>query len=106
MPSMKRRPYQRWDGDIKSKTKNCEVCEFEVDFLDREICAWGVAFKYLSGTESDGLRKCEYFGKEPLENNSLAYVLQAKKDNLFGKSRNYKNHARQLTLVFKMETTK
>ena len=96
MPSIKRRSYQRWDGDLKNKTKNCEKCNFYVEFWDKEICGWGVAFKYLSGSEN--LRKCEYFGKEPPENNSLNYVLSAKKNNLFGKSKDYKNQARQLTL--------
>ncbi len=49
MPSMKRRSYSRWDGEIKNKTKNCNECSFKVDFWEREICAWGIAFKYLSG---------------------------------------------------------
>ncbi len=95
---MKRRPSQRWDGDIKNKTKDCDECNYKVDFWDKEICSWGVAFKYLSGTESDGLKKCEYFGRKPLKNNSFEYVLSAKSQNLLGHSRNYKNHARQLTI--------
>lgn len=98
MPSMKRRSHSKWDGDTKNKTKNCNECNFKVDFWDKEICSWGVAFKYLSGKESDGLRKCEYFGKKPPENSSFEYVLIAKKQNLLGKSRNYRNYARQLKI--------
>ncbi len=99
MPSMKRRSRMSWDGETKNKTKNCIDCKFRVDFHDKEICAWGVAFKYVVGEEN--LRKCEYFGKEPPEKNSYEYVLEAKRNNLFGRSKNYRNHTRQLTLNFK-----
>jgi hypothetical protein len=97
MPSMKRRYYQRWDGESKNKTKNCDSCIFKVYFYDKEICAWGVAFKYIGGEPT---RKCEYIGKEPPKNNSLEYVTFAKKNNLLGKSKNYKNNARQLSFAF------
>lgn len=95
MTSMKRRSGQRWDGDLKNKTKNCDECNFKIDFHEREICAWGVAFKYIG---SEPTRKCEYFGKEPPKNNSYEYVLFAKQNNLFGKSKQYKSYARQLKL--------
>jgi hypothetical protein len=84
MTSMKRRPYSRWDGDKKNKTKNCNLCDFKVEFHKREICAWGVAFKYVVGKKT---RKCEYFGKEPPKNNSFEYVIEAKKLNLLGRDK-------------------
>lgn len=95
---MKRRSYYRWDGETKNKTKNCNKCPLKVDFWDKEICAWGVIFKYVVGTEN--LRKCEYFGKEPPKNNSLDYVLNAKKNNLFGSGKYQGQDATQLQIDF------
>jgi hypothetical protein len=94
---MKRRSEMNWDGELKNKTKNCIDCKFKIDFDDKEICSWGVAFKYLSGENPS--RKCEYFGKEPPKNNSQEYVLYAKKHNIIGRPKTYKNEAaRQLKL--------
>lgn len=95
MAEMKRRPGMRWDGDLKNKTKDCDECKFKFDFHDREVCAWGVAFKYVVGEPT---RKCEYFGKEPPKNNSFEYVLWAKQNNLLGRRKNYGKEGAQLRL--------
>lgn len=95
MPSIKRRSSYRWDGELKSKTKNCDECNLKIDFWDKEVCCWGISFKYLCNGEN--LRKCEYFGKKTPENNSLEYVLYAKKHNLFGRGK-YGKDAIQLKL--------
>jgi len=97
MVSMKRRSGMRWDGELKYKTKNCDDCQFKVEFHDKEICSWGTAFRYLVQREK-GPRKCEYSGKEPPKNNVAEYVLYAKQNNLFGKSKYYKNYATQSKL--------
>lgn len=101
MTSMKRRSGMRWDGETKNKTKNCNDCNFKINFYDKEICSWGVAFKYIMGETN--LRKCEYFGREPPKNNSYEYVITAKQNNLFGKSKNYRNEKyNQLKINFQV----
>jgi len=96
MPSIKRRAYCRWDGESKGKTKDCDKCDFKVNFWDKEVCCWGISFKYLY--DGKNMRKCEYVGKKPPENNSLKYVLYAKKHHLFGRARG--KDAIQLSLNF------
>jgi hypothetical protein len=95
---MKRRYDHKYDGESKGKTKNCEECKFKVNFYEREICCWGKHFKYLIPSENP--RMCEYKEKEPPKENALEYVIYAKKNNLFGKSINYKKQARQLELEY------
>jgi len=52
-----KRKHQRWDGDYKLLTKDCFNCEFYREIDKKELCGWGVAFKYLCKTEKP--RKCE-----------------------------------------------
>jgi hypothetical protein len=82
MASMKRK--NQGYGEIKYKTKNCKSCDFDMTFNNRNICARGITLKYL---EEESKRKYKYHGKESLKNNSLKYVLFAKKNNLFEKSK-------------------
>ncbi len=95
MPSIKRRSTHRGDGEIKNKTKNCEACQYHVNFWEKEVCGWGVSFKYLS--EIKNPKKCEYFKKEPPENNSFEYVKYVVQNNLFGRSK--RKDALQLKLM-------
>ena len=68
------RPGQRWDGGFKSRTKDCDDCEFYRKINDTEICAWGIAFKYLSATQNP--RKCDLLrrGKIMYQESSAPYV--------------------------------
>ncbi len=64
--------HSRWDGSRKYYTKNCDECEFYRKIEDKELCGWGIAFKYLIKTEKP--RKCNVlrrglpeFGKHSVE---------------------------------------
>ncbi len=46
-----------WDGGYKYKTEDCETCEYYRQINEKEICGWGVAFKYLCQRKNP--RKCE-----------------------------------------------
>ena len=46
-----------WDGDYKAYTKDCLECGWYRKIDDRELCGWGIAFKYLVKLEK--LRTCE-----------------------------------------------
>lgn len=66
------RPLSDWDGGYKYKTKNCEGCEFYREINNKELCGWGVAFKYLD--KSKKFRKCGIKNKKPPKNNSIKYL--------------------------------
>jgi len=52
-----KRHYQRWDGGLIYKTKNCNNCDFYRKINNQNLCGWGVAFKYL--IEKEKPKACE-----------------------------------------------
>ncbi len=52
----------KWDGTFKGYTKDCKSCEFYREIENKELCGWGVAFKYL--VRPIKLRKCEVKNRE------------------------------------------
>lgn len=52
-----RRTYQRWDGGLIYRTKDCDSCDFYREINNQNLCGWGVAFKYL--VEKEKPKKCE-----------------------------------------------
>ena len=62
----------RWDGSSKAYTKNCNTCEAYRKITGKELCGWGIAFKYLERTANQ--RKCELINKKQPQNNSLKYL--------------------------------
>jgi len=52
-----KRKDQRWDGQLIYLTKDCKSCDFYRNIFEKDLCGWGVAFKYLVQKEKS--RKCE-----------------------------------------------
>jgi len=42
-----KRDYQRWDGNEKLKTEDCNYCKYYRNVEQEEVCGWGKAFKIL-----------------------------------------------------------
>ncbi|MFH1503715.1 MAG: hypothetical protein ABIE36_03600 [Candidatus Diapherotrites archaeon] len=70
-----KRPYQRWDGELIYKTKDCDSCDFYRMIFRNDLCGWGIAFKYLVQKEKP--KKCEIRNR-PIEtcwtHHSLEYL--------------------------------
>ena len=70
-----KRPYQRWDGGLIYRTKDCEGCDFYRNINNQSLCGFGVAFKYL--VEREKPKKCEIKNR-PIEtcwtHHSLEYL--------------------------------
>jgi hypothetical protein len=67
-----KRFYQRWEGETKLRTKDCDGCDFYRKIDGKELCGWGVAFKYLERTGKP--RKCEVRNRPARENQSIKYL--------------------------------
>ena len=50
--------YNRWNGNYKSLTKDCETCSSHNIVYGKDICVVGKAWKYLD--KGKKLRKCQY----------------------------------------------
>ncbi len=62
----------RWDGSSKTYTLDCNNCEWYRRIGRRELCGWGIAFKYLIRTNNS--RRCEIKNRGAPENQSIKYL--------------------------------
>jgi hypothetical protein len=67
----------RWDGSAKIFTKDCSTCIYHVNINRRDICGWGVAFKYIERAENT--RRCMLVGREPPRQSFLQYLREVKR---------------------------
>jgi hypothetical protein len=63
-----------WDGNVKIYTKDCSHCNYHKNIKSRDVCGWGVSFKYLQA--SGNPRRCQVISKPVPKYNSLAYLIQ------------------------------
>ncbi len=61
-----------WDGASKTYTQNCDNCEVYRKIKGKELCGWGIAFKYLEKTRTP--KKCALTNKKQPEHNSIKYL--------------------------------
>ena len=52
-------PLNRWNGNWKTLTKDCDGCSSHYIIKQRDICTKGIAWKYLVNPVRR-LRKCQY----------------------------------------------
>ncbi len=67
-----KRDYQRWDGDEKLKTEDCDYCEYYRNVEQEEVCGWGKAFKILETPSKK--RKCEIKNRKIKHEQSIKYI--------------------------------
>jgi hypothetical protein len=61
-----KRKNQRWDGALIYFTENCGAgCEFYRKIDNKNLCGWGIAFKYLVPKEKS--RKCEIRNRKSVD---------------------------------------
>jgi len=67
-----RRNGMQWDGNSKRYTTDCKKCSLYRKIDGRELCGWGVAFKYLESV--DNPQKCEIRNRDPPANQPIKYL--------------------------------
>ena len=75
-----KRPYQRWDGELKYYTKDCNNCEWYRKINNEELCGWGISFKYLIRIEKP--RMCEVKNRKQSQPISARYLDEVIKEGL------------------------
>ncbi len=72
------RRYDRWNGKIKFRTRNCDGCEW-YRLMPDERCYWGVAWKRLM--DNNQQRKCQYYDKTSPRQEKFDKLVRSKEES-------------------------